>query len=303
MYREMDRFRRDRQAYISAHRAHVRASIAAGDYEEPPTTVDLDCYHLCGRCGFMTRSDRDSCPACTSEEWIDLANIRAADEMRDLEASERLHIPRIQDVIAIAIPTGAALAWCVVFYQLGAEIAFAGPAFLILLPLYRFLRRRLAKLFRRLTSKRPIRWRMPAPASQRDSDPDRHEGVATGDDLIDAPFTGKPCLAYKISVLFDAPGDARPPEWVLAEVESKDFSVGDFEVEGDHVHIDVPAEEIMHLADVNPALNLRDFLRARGLFDIEGDHWLFESRVEPGARMVALVHDEGRLVTVDAAEG
>ena len=110
--------------------------------------------------------------------------------------------------------------------------------------LYLFGLRPVTVLVLRLKRSRPHRWHLPLPMPPAtDASARKVTGSARPcGDQITAPFSRKPCLAYEICILFDAAGDARPPEWVLQEARGVDFQVDDVEVPGQRVLVRTPLE-------------------------------------------------------------
>lgn len=138
----------------------------------------------------------------------------------------------------------------------------------------------------------PTRWRHPTlpPPEQARTLSGKVQLLDEEADLLTAPFSEKPCLAYQLSVLFDIEGDARPPEWVLQEVRSLDLEIGEETFSGDQVMLQLVPEPI------DSKTELATFLRKRGLFAHDGHFQLFEARVEPHDEVHAQAWDSGGLL-------
>ena len=126
----------------------------------------------------------------------------------------------------------------------------------------------------------PTRWRMPVPLADDSGTSMRRTGPALARaPLLRAPFTGRPCVAYEVAVLFDHPDDAWPPTWVPREMRSCAFEVDGHEVAADRAMLTAPTEPV-----TRPTMSeeeKRRFLRERGLFLADGTFDLHEAIVEP----------------------
>ena len=284
---------------IKFRRAHGREATYDGllhvDREE------FECFYLCRVCGFMSRSEVGQCPSCNRVAWIDLGDNRVAENLRDLEERQRRRVPFWVKIavagiyLVIAGITGVVIGLLTVFE---AGLAAGLVALPVLAVVYAFTLRLWAVALERLNRKRPTRWRMPLPLADFRGRPDhRASGLAGGGDLLNAPFTGRPCLGYKAMIKFDVAGDARPPEWVLAEVVSSDFAAGGVDVEAERAVIDTAIEQLDEI-ELDPALDLGRFLRERGLFAFDGEFFLYEARVEPGDPVSVSIYEGERPTAV-----
>ena len=165
--------------------------------------------------------------------------------------------------------------------------AASSPALPLAAPVlaYAFLGKPLSALLLRTTTAPPSRWRLPAPVERLETAQETARGPATlaGGAPLLAPFTGRGCAAWQIAVLFDAAGDARPPQWVLDETGSAPLEVDGVPTGPDRAALRAP------LALVSPEdLSLDEqglvrFLRQRGVFLFDGDFVLFEASLPVGA--------------------
>lgn len=277
------RMRRDRQQ-IASKRTSIRPHMLGTG----PPKESFDCLYLCDECGYLCDTD-PRCPSCGARSWIDLDYWVHAEFLREREQNERRNPSKdVRWQLRLAsLATGSALgAGCAAGLAL-AGLAVGWPALLALgaggTALTHGLGRR--KIGWSLMARRvrnPTRWRLPLPHV----DPaaqiaERIVGrLEPRGALLQAPFTGRPCLGYEIAVLFDTPEDAWPPIWVLREMRSCAFDVRGRAVEADHAWLDLPTAPISQ-----PALDedaKRKFLRQRGLFLGDGQFDLYESILEPG---------------------
>lgn len=97
-----------------------------------------------------------------------------------------------------------------------------------------------------------------------------------------APVSGRECLGYEVTVLFDAPNDLRPPMWVLEEERTVHFTLAGEHAAPDGVTLDLPAQEVANEATGFGNQQVAEFLRKRGLFASEGEYIVFEALIEPG---------------------
>ena len=92
-------------------------------------------------------------------------------------------------------------------------------------------------------------------------------------------FTGD--VGYDVGVVFDTPGDAWPPIWVLREMHSAPFEIQGKTIDVDGVSLALPIKPV-----TEPAITgeqKQKFLRERGLFLADGTFDLFEVIIEPGS--------------------
>ena len=284
---------------VKLRRAHGHDETSDGllhiDREE------FECFFLCRVCGYLSQSDVGRCPSCRREAWIDLGDNRVAGTLSELEDQQRREIPGwIKGVVAGIYAALATVLGVVVGVVHGPQMGVTvGIVSLPVVGLLYLLTLRLwAVVLERLNRKRPTRWRLPLPLTDFRGRPDRHTtGLAEGEQQLTAPFTGRPCLGYKTMIKFDVAGDARPPEWVLAEVVSADFAAGGVEVEAERTVIDTEIEMLDEI-QLDPDFDLERFLRQRGLYAYDGDFFLYEARVEPGDPISISVYDGERPTAV-----
>ena len=135
----------------------------------------------------------------------------------------------------------------------------------------------LSRLMLARTPGGPARWLRPLPLVDQESDVvETHRGqIQSAAESLTAPFSGRPCLAYEIGVVFDADGDAYPPVWVLREVHSRALEVDGVEVAAGSLELELP----MTIVEEPTHDDLAVFLRQRGLFASDGQFEFFEAIV------------------------
>lgn len=297
----------------------------AGEYEVE--RADFDCVYLCGACGYYAdppdvappegdasseapsedSSDREPqspCPACAETEWMDLAIQPLADRVRDMEAEERMKPPTFVTQLVVGVPLAVCalvMAWFIFSDASYHYVMIAPITALLVVPLaYRFLRRPLAVMLLRDKERTPDRWHVPLDLPEPDQTESRRLEdleVQPTSDTLTAPASGRRCVAYQLSVLFDTPGDARPPEWVLQEQRTVGARLGDaLELAPGELYLESDEE----LIDVDERYEeVKQFLRQRGLFITDGDFEFHEAVLEPSDRVDAADYD-GQIYVVEA---
>jgi hypothetical protein len=290
-----------------------------------PERVDFPCAILCSACGYfyiddegddeeVASVDHSLCPFCGREAWLDLQREDNADLLRRAESEERHSVPSWLESLVLWGSVGLFGALAVALYTWGVGDDYFGETFysdLVILTVissvvaipaaYHTLPRRLAILLRRGRERWPHRWHSPTGLPDPEVDPSRrHTDLEAHSDneSLEAPISGRECLAYQVCVLFDVTGDARPPEWALQEQHAVDLELGDdlavtpqeLFLESPVEQVDAPGGEELTF-DSAPAGGHHDeqrrdeiarFLRQRGLFIADGQFHFYEARLEEG---------------------
>ena len=249
----------------------------------------FDCQFLCDACGYLCDT-APACPACGSEAWIDLDYWTNAEALRAREEEARRQPPRgvqwqvrltsLAGGVALGISGAVGLAFAGL--GLGAPTLLGCGALATALT-HAIGRRRFGWSIMTRRVQKPTRWRLPLPLVAADATTAAQitgRLVADGP-LLRAPFSGRACIGYDIAVMFDTPGDAWPPIWVLREMRSCAFEALGRRVAADALTLALPL-----LPVAKPAISeaqLQRFLRERGLFLVDGSFDLFEAIVEPEA--------------------
>ncbi len=282
----------------------------AGDYE--PVRVDFSCVYLCGACDYFVHEHQGddgavvACPACGESDWIDLAVEPLANRIRDMEAEERMKVPQHVRRLVLGVSLGffgvLATGFAVAYIFFGG--LYGGFSFLtvlaaaILVPIINFWLPRPAAVFLLRNQERvPHRWHVPMPLPDPDEPPSRKYKALQAQPIsetLKAPISGRECMAYQVCVLFDTPGDARPPEWVLQEQEAVAVRLGEeLEVPAKALYLESPVAEVQVIEDAGEKYEaVKRFLRQRGLFITDGEFHYFEARLEPGDEVDVSDHDE-----------
>lgn len=263
-----------------------RSSVRPHELDFASSREPFPCQLLCDSCGYLSER-RDPCPACGRVAWIDLGLWAHAHALREREEAERQNpAPEVRWQVRLAsLGLGGGL---VAGLAAAGVLAVGWPALLLCgagatAATHGLGRRRLGWSIMARRVRWPTRWRIPLPLSEPDAPiAARARGTAEPRGaLLTAPFSRRPCLAYEIAVLFDTPGDAWPPIWVLREVRSSAFAVDGHELASDAAVLAAPQEKLERPAITEEALSR--FLRERGLFATDGQFDLFEAILPPGA--------------------
>ncbi len=308
MNRDMERRVRARQVQRQVyHKARMKALIDGVSFEPPRSYVSMaeyPCFAMCCDCGFLSMEQRGPCPSCDGMDRINLRDDNLAQLQRETEERERHNVPRWVriSVVGILLCT-AALAMVLLYDPLGKLVSLFLPlGFVVYLFTVRPMAWVLQKLQGRLRTARPIRWRLPLSAP-----PEKNATVSTTVAVPEpqanfvAPFSGVECLGYKLSVRFDADGDLRPPEWILAEEQVADFEIDGHKIVGEKVHIEAPLDAVSPGDCQRPGFSLSAFLRERGLFLHDGQFELYEAVLPLDAPLSIQMYESTDAVLVSVA--
>jgi hypothetical protein len=285
------------------------AALAGGEAREP-----FECFRLCQDCSYLGE-DPDRCPNCHGTNIYDLGDNEIAARLREWEEDERSAVPRklgwlrvVLGVLGVAVVVVLfvllAALYAASLSALGLEhlvphdlpawalwsgIAVGAVGFVVVQVLGG---RWVTWMYYRLRPAPPLRWRRPVPTETRGT-PDTRilsgRAKARGEP-IEAPFSREPCLGYRALVMFDAKGDARPPQAMLDESRMTDVQVGSASLEAERTTLaGVPEPVIMDAAGF-PDERLRRFMRKRGLFPQDGDLAFFEVRLQPDQDVQVVTH-------------
>jgi len=304
---EMARVKReiDRQMQRMAARRAARHDAMRMAHLSPAvheTRAGFPCFCLCPGCGFIDRTEKQTCSACGREGIFNLTDEATAGLVRDQEERERHRSPlwvKLALALFLLLLNAFVIAWTWDCLYIFGTVLLGSPL------AYGLLVRPLSVLALRMSPAKPKRWHMPMPLPGEKAAPlKRIRGKAeTAGDLLTAPFTGRTCLAYQVSVLFDAPADARPPQWVLMETCGRDFKIGGTAIQGGNVMVRAPVRRVNPEEYEGKGLDLPRFLRERGLFDADGTFEIFEAVVEAEGEVEVSLYGETNTVVVAAAAG
>ena len=311
--RRLDRYA-DRRKAQRANRLDRRRSN--GDYEDVQERTGFPCASLCVECGYFFDvsfghvDPATVCPGCGQSEWIDLEKEAQIEYLRASEEERRMALPPTFQLGVSAARWGLALGTISVFValltlptQLARDL-YLNYVFIALLigvmlsPLFTVFARPIAVRFRSGSTADAVRWHAPFLLGD-DSPHSMQAGIATAPETCESPLTGERCIAYGIHVRFDAPGDSRPPQWVLLEQEAVNMSINDIDISYDKVIVtDSPSAVAMPQEGTDDYARVAQFLRQRGLFISDGEFELFEARFNEGDEVRLEVFGERYAITL-----
>ncbi|HVH98861.1 MAG TPA: hypothetical protein VM869_09125 [Enhygromyxa sp.] len=120
----------------------------------------------------------------------------------------------------------------------------------------------------------PRRWRMPRTSKRPGAQPHRRvrNQAETSAELLRAPLSGRPCIAYEVAVRDDDDPNGKLASWRLLEQDNVRFRVGELAVEPGEALLQLRREPFHRgtIGSMDPAA--RRTLRMRGLLDSEAVH-------------------------------
>ena len=256
--------------------AKLRGRAAA---PEGISREEFPCEFLCSECGYLMREVAPHCPSCKSDGVWDLANTELAARLRELEEQSRSDIP-----IEVKAGSWAFSGIAGIGAAIGAAILLdplVGLLALIAVPvgLGVSIPRGTALVWKRLRGRvLPSRWRLPGgPDAGSASGPVAASGTVCAAETLVSPISKTPCVAWRVVVDFDAPGDARPQELVVDECEGGALRVDGQTAAADSYVLEATSARIPD--DYEPA---RHYLRTRGLFGNDGHFQIYEAVLREG---------------------
>jgi hypothetical protein len=279
-----------RREYLTALRRET------AKYERPLDLVEFDCFFLCMACGHLSeprvgdpmRTDAQvgaqRCAMCSSPGLVDLRQNPMVHSLCELEANDINHsrlgtAARYLGVIGLVGGLVGLLYWATTTnYE--AEFLFA----LIFLVGGLLVTKAAVSLRGRSTPRAlPRRWRMPRTAKLPGAQAQRRVSgsVESDAELLRAPLSGRPCVAYEVAVRDDAKPTGSHASWRLIEQDNVDFSIGELEVAAGDGQLELRRELLAHGTIGSQGESTRRYLRMRGLLDSE-DVYIYETVLEPG---------------------
>ncbi len=298
------RFNARLQAKQEYHLRMLEADPAERERLQALLFEEFECYHLCDKCGHLG-SEKDACPSCGSQLLIDLQNANHAFQIYEMEEENRQHTPSWV-YLAPAVPalyTGyKGMSLFALPYEWGQNSFFFKSLsyFLMVFGLFGFFvagalvggatwwvgHRLLVRwLSRRWVPESPERWRAPFPQPNQESpiveDIEGRCQASKENSLLQAPFSGRKCLAYRVALFREEPTGIKPMSWLLDEQKVTSFSVHDTAFEKDQVAVNLSLTPLSQ-EQLRPDQDaLMQWLRQRGLFLSEGGYTFCESILLP----------------------
>ncbi|HLT38214.1 MAG TPA: hypothetical protein VK034_18140 [Enhygromyxa sp.] len=294
-----------RREYLTALRRET-AKIGRGPESSGrnPDLVEYDCLFLCMSCGHLSeprvgdpmRSEAQvgprPCGMCGASGLVDLRQTPMVHSLSALESTD-INPSRARWV-------GKTFGVLGVVGAIAGMIALFGPALLDALDRLEagfmlvslgvvasvLFARAVSSLLGPSTRRRtlPRRWRMPRRARLPGATTHgRVRGqVETASELLRAPLSGRPCVAYEVAVRDDADASASSPSWRLLEQDSVGFRVNEVEVAPGEALLKLRREPFSNGVIGSENETTRRFMRTRGLLASE-DVFVYETILAPGA--------------------
>jgi hypothetical protein len=181
----------------------------------------------------VTRTAR--CPGCDSTSWAETRLEGTAQVLRNVDgvretALARPGMDRAASVVMVASATSllGVIVWLAMRWMDQARIGFVMMIGVFVLGLVALALRQAKQTFEApAIAPAPVRWHLPLPPrGALPAAPVSGRATAIGE-LILAPVTGRPCLAYEVGVRTDRDLTAPLETWLLLEQRSIAFAVGE----------------------------------------------------------------------------
>lgn len=308
-----------RREYLTALRRE--SNKHGGADEERPDLVAFDCMHYCMSCGHLSeprvgdpmrreaQAGPRRCEMCGATGLVDLRETGMVEALSQLEVSDQ-NPSRGAKVAKLLGVFGLAAAFAGVIALLGQDL-FSGSmaetvsAGFLALPVAvvgcAVVARALGNVFGPSSGRRslPRRWRMPQTAKRPAALAQArvHGEVEPMTELLRAPLSGRPCIAYEVAVRDDADPASSFSSWRLVEQDNVGFRVGDVDVAAGEALLQRRRELVASGVLGSLDAGQRRFMRERGLLDSEDVH-VYETILEPGAAVAVRRRDANAPVLV-----
>jgi hypothetical protein len=274
-----------RREYLTALRRET------AKYGRSPDLVEFDCFFLCMSCGHlsdprvgdpMRREAHEgprNCAMCGAVGLVDLRQTPMVHSLSALETSEEQPSlgARVGKVFRVLGLAGTAAGLLAFVDSLGVSIVVIGTALAGWAASSRFV-------FGPSVPRRslPRRWRMPQTSKRPGAQPHRRvrAQAQSSAELLRAPLSGRPCIAYEVAVRDDDDATGSPSSWRLVEQDNVGFRVGELEVAPGEALLQLRRELLSKgtIGSENDAI--RRYLRMRGLLDSEAVY-IYETILAP----------------------
>ena len=251
------------------------------------------CASICTECGALRdpvaadphrheQADRTPCVHCGQTAWADLTNDDTAFAVAEGEQFERGNDRpgRRVTYVVLRLAAAAALSVACVHALIAAKTYSILFTMLTSLFVLLFIPALVITAVRELTRRRrslPHRWALALPPSTREAKAAAFSGPAVADgDLLRAPLSGRPCLAYEVRARRD--GGTGSDRVALVDQRCMDLVVDGQAVPGTRTLLRVPATPFTGPASEG----VQNYLRSRGVLHSHGPWILSETIIEPG---------------------
>ncbi|HWB78639.1 MAG TPA: hypothetical protein VG755_26925 [Nannocystaceae bacterium] len=214
------------------------------------------CTFVCASCGYLQLVDEHAplpgdphrrsealvvratntarCSGCDSTSWAETRLAGTAEVLRSVDGIREaaLATPRMDRAAALLMVASATsllgiIAWIALRWMDQARVGFVMMIGVFVVGLVALAVRQAKLTFTApAIAPAPVRWHLPLPP--RDALPSSSTVgvIAAAGELIIAPLTGRPCIAYEIGVRSDRDLSASLETWLLLEQRSTAFTVG-----------------------------------------------------------------------------
>ncbi len=278
-----------------------------------PEQVPYPCATLCQSCGYLREPAVEAgyrqlpdvhlggaCAACGDEAWLDLRDDLALQILEEDDAftslSRRGALLRwggwaARGAGVLLVGGGGLVAGAIVlrrFLERGSFTPWMILALALLVGTIVFAKRlREVGLPQRVQSL-PMRWRLALPTAQASCVPDPAPAVP-GEELVTAPLSGLPCVAYEVGVREDPDANANLGTWLLLEQGTAPLQVDHIGVPKDGARVRVSQRTRFDACTQQDRERKRRFLRERGFEDHSVQ--VFETLIPAGIALVGRTED------------
>lgn len=281
-----------------------RGWAPSGARSTPKAAIDRPCHWRCCQCGYIEgqrlgssyrpagEASLEPCPHCGATDWADLRDGAVVETLGDhldaLQSTRRASWRGIWTLVGTLVGLLAAVVTGLGRVHDGSVIVFPLVALILLM----IIRGAVVDIQRGRRPKVPVRWRLALPPEEPERA--RIQGAVTAPELelLQAPLSGRPCVAYELGVRSDHDANADLWSWALLEQEVAPIEVDDEPIPADRVWLELDRTEREASLD-DPAV--RDLLRSRGIDPSRPGHVVFETIVERSTAVAVTEHEDGRL--------
>ena len=231
-------------------------------------------------------ANRSQCPGCGGEAWANPRLEPTAQVLRGTQSRELAVVVQRPSIVAavaqvfFALGMLAWLLWAATHPLRGTQVGFAAFAALLgTVVASKSVLEAIASMRVRPPALPPKRWHLALPTATRLRAEDHGPARALGELLV-APLTGRPCIAYELGVLTNVDVATRKATWLLREQRSSAFAVGSTTFPANAVRLRIP-EQIVDRARLEPDRLVRA-LNERAFSLSDTDVVLVESLLAPG---------------------
>ncbi len=245
-------------------RQHARGSLKVwrtkprrGD-RPPVRGAAEDVHHsvthdLCGTCGYLLNAHEEGpCPACNHDDRLSLSSELVTDRLSDDLEALRNRVPLRTQLLGTLVGSWTALGVMAMAASVEHFLWSAVPAAGAVVAGGVMFPSKAARKHASLAQRPICRWRAPLPHLGAAMPGGDWTGVVRSTEGLTAPWSGRPCVAYRWRVSLSG-SDSEEPLLVLDETRSAACTFGAFDVLADRLRFDEAA--MGRIVDVRPDLD------------------------------------------------